>query len=158
MSGGRFLLREWWGSGTGCPEVLWMPHPCRCLGPGWMWPWAIRSSTWSSSWQPCLWQGFGTWWSLRSLPTQAILWFYENRPLLASPEGKGFFVTQICQSIQPYVYEKDAPQSTWQFNVTRVLSTSCLWLIFSASEAAEKALTSQMQKGQRTRRCPEVWE
>ena len=27
---------------------------------------------------PCLQQGVGTWWSLGSLPTQAILWFYDS--------------------------------------------------------------------------------
>ena len=46
------------------------------MGPGWMGPWAIWSSTWSSSWQPCPCDmRVGTWWSLRSLPTQATLWF-----------------------------------------------------------------------------------
>lgn len=25
---------------TGCPERLWIPHPWRCLRPGWMGPWA----------------------------------------------------------------------------------------------------------------------
>jgi len=27
-------LREWWGTGTGCPEKLWMPHPWRQSRPG----------------------------------------------------------------------------------------------------------------------------
>ena len=30
----------WWGTGTGCPRRLWMPHPCRHARPGWMWLWA----------------------------------------------------------------------------------------------------------------------
>jgi len=32
-------------------------------------------ATWSSGRCPCSWQGVGTRWSLRSLPTQTILWF-----------------------------------------------------------------------------------
>ena len=30
-------------------------------------------------WQPCPWQGVGTGWALRSLPTPTILWFYETK-------------------------------------------------------------------------------
>jgi len=48
----------------------------RHLSPGWMGSWAVWFSTWTSSWQVGLWQGVGTWWSLRSLPVQGILWFY----------------------------------------------------------------------------------
>ena len=33
------LLREWWGTGTVCPKKLWVHHPRRCSGPGWMGPW-----------------------------------------------------------------------------------------------------------------------
>lgn len=35
-------------------------------------------ATWPSRWEPCLLQGVGTEWSLRSLPTQLILWFYYS--------------------------------------------------------------------------------
>jgi len=76
ISGGSSLLWEWWGAGTGCPERLWMPHPWRCSRPGWMGPWTAWSSIKCGGWWPCLWRGIGAWWSLRSLPTQAILWFY----------------------------------------------------------------------------------
>ena len=55
-----------------------MPCPWRCLRPGWMGPCATRSSTWSSSWQPCLWQGVRSWRSLGSLSTQTILWLYDS--------------------------------------------------------------------------------
>jgi len=48
-----------------CPEKLWMPHSWRHSRPGWMGPWAA----WAGRWQPCPWQGVGTEWSLRSLPT-----------------------------------------------------------------------------------------
>jgi len=57
MSAGSFSLGEWWGVGTGCPERLWMPCPCKCLRPGRMEPWANWSSTWSSGRHPCLLQG-----------------------------------------------------------------------------------------------------
>ena len=48
--------------------------PWKCSRPGWMGLWA----TWSSGRCPCPQQGVGTRWSLRFLPTQTILWFYEN--------------------------------------------------------------------------------
>ena len=57
ISGGRSLQREWWGAGMGCPERLWMLHPCRCSRPGWMGSWATWSSTRSGGRWPCLWQG-----------------------------------------------------------------------------------------------------
>jgi len=37
-----------------CPGRLWMPHPWRCLRPGWMGPWAAWSSITYGSWRPCL--------------------------------------------------------------------------------------------------------
>jgi len=60
-----------------CWEVLqlwWMPHPWRCSRPGCMGPWAASFS----GWQPCPQQEGGTAWTLRSLPTQAILWYYDS--------------------------------------------------------------------------------
>jgi len=72
--GGSVLLREWWGAGTGCPEMLWIPCPWRCLRPDWMGTWAIWPSIWSSGNTTCG-RGVGTWWCLRSLPTQATLWW-----------------------------------------------------------------------------------
>ena len=80
ISGGSSSQREWWGAGTaaqggcGCPV-----HPWRCSRPGWMGAWAAWSSIWYGGWWPCLQQGVGALWSLRSLPTQAILWFYDFR-------------------------------------------------------------------------------
>jgi len=43
----------WWGTGTGCPEKLWMSPPWKCSTPGWMELWA----TWSSGRCPWSWQG-----------------------------------------------------------------------------------------------------
>jgi len=43
------ILDKYWSrlpTGTGCPERLWMPHPCRHSRPGWMWLWAAWSSGW----------------------------------------------------------------------------------------------------------------
>ena len=62
---------RWWNTGTGCPGKLWLPPPWKCSRPGWMELWA----TWSSGRCPYSWQGFGTRWSLRSLPTLTVLWF-----------------------------------------------------------------------------------
>ena len=67
--------------------ALWMPHPWRCSRPGWTGPWAIRSSTWPSGWQPCLQQGC---WNMMILevPSNAsrsvILW-------RSPPPGSLFF-------------------------------------------------------------------
>jgi len=41
-------------------------------------PWATWSGTRSGGWCPCLWHRVGTWWSLRPLPTPAVLWFYDS--------------------------------------------------------------------------------
>jgi len=59
---------SWWN----CPEKLWMPNSWRCSRPGWMGPWAA----WSDEEQPC-WE-----WALRSLLTQAILWFHISASAL----------------------------------------------------------------------------
>lgn len=47
---GCFLLLGWWGTGLSCPEKLYMPHPWKCLRPGWLGLWAA----WSSGGCPCL--------------------------------------------------------------------------------------------------------
>ena len=52
--GGSFSLTGWWGASTGCPERLGIFCPWRCTRPSWLGPCADWSSTWSSSWQPCL--------------------------------------------------------------------------------------------------------
>jgi len=76
---GSSLPREWWGAGTaaqrdcGCPipegvqgQVGWGPgQPCLVLN--------VEAGG------PACGRGIGASWSLRSLPTQAILWFYDLR-------------------------------------------------------------------------------
>ena len=42
-----------WGTGTGCPEKLWVPRPWKCSRPVWVGPWA----PWAGGVQPCLWEG-----------------------------------------------------------------------------------------------------
>lgn len=56
---------------------------------GWPWP------TWSSCWHHCLWQGVEVRWSLRTLPTQAILWFCDSRFLLILLIREVLFVSLI---------------------------------------------------------------
>lgn len=50
--GKQFPMWGWWGTKTGCPEKLWMPHPWKCSNHVWMGLWA----TWSSWRCPCPWQ------------------------------------------------------------------------------------------------------
>ena len=80
--------------GDDCPERLWVPRPWRCSRPGWMGPWAAWAGIKCGGWWPCLWWGVGASWSLRSLSTQAILWFYNSMilwcPPLRIPKKKSF--------------------------------------------------------------------
>jgi len=77
MSGGSSLLWEWWGAGTGCPERLWMPHPWRCSRPGWIGPWQPGLVLNGEIDGPACGRGIGASWTLKSLPTQTILWFCD---------------------------------------------------------------------------------
>ena len=60
-------------TGTGCQEK-WVPHPWRSSSPGWMW---LRTA-WSDGGQPAHGRGGGNRWSLKSLPIQAIPYFYDT--------------------------------------------------------------------------------
>jgi len=44
-------LRRWWGTGTRCPEKLWMPYPWKCSRPGC----TCSCPVWSDRWQLCQW-------------------------------------------------------------------------------------------------------
>ena len=44
MLGRYSSLREWWSTGTGCPEKMWMPCPWGRLRPIWMALWAAWPS------------------------------------------------------------------------------------------------------------------
>lgn len=52
-------------------KSVFISHPWKCFRPCWMKIWATRSSERCPSPQ----QGFGARWSLRSSPSQTILWF-----------------------------------------------------------------------------------
>ena len=55
------------------PRELCVPHPWRCSELDWMGPWAL---IWWGAALPMA--GGWIWMSSESLPTQAILWFYEK--------------------------------------------------------------------------------
>ena len=102
-----FLLRGWWGVGTGCPERLCMPHSWRSLRPSSVEPWATWSNTWPSHWKPRLWQGG---WNLMilevpSIPRHSIiLWlcYLEkgcSRGIMATLVNNNHFLTVKTVSI-----------------------------------------------------------
>jgi len=73
MSGRSVLLRGRWGPGTAAWRSCGAPslQALRARLDG-----ALGSlSCWV---QPCPWQGVGAGWALRALPTQTVLWFYEE--------------------------------------------------------------------------------
>lgn len=73
---GPWRWSEGWKPGTSWPEMLWMPHSWKCLRTSWRGLWAC----WPSGRYPCPWEGIGMVWSSHFLPTQAILWLYDNSP------------------------------------------------------------------------------
>jgi len=75
MYGRNFLPQGWWNTGTDCPESQWRPHPLEHARPGWKALWAA----WSNWRCPYSLQGGWARWSLRSLPTQSILRFYDSK-------------------------------------------------------------------------------
>ena len=91
-------LWGWWGPGPGCPEKLWLPPPWQCWRPGWMGLW----ETWSVEGVPAHGRGVGTGWSIRSFPTQTILWFYAVKVTLAEYKSfcwktEGIYVKKILK-------------------------------------------------------------
>ena len=116
MSGESSSQREWWGTGTGCPEGSWMLCPCRCSRPHWMGPWATWSSARSGGWWPCLCQGGWNLMILRvpSNPNHSmILWFYDpvTRNFSNSyPQPNCFFCPWDLSNVLSY---KMMPQNGW---------------------------------------------
>jgi len=85
LSGGSPFLWEWWGAGIAAQRGCGCPiHPWKSSRPGWMGPWAAWAGIRYGGWWPCLHRRIGASWSLRSLPTQAILLFYERQPSFLS--------------------------------------------------------------------------
>jgi len=65
-------------TGIGTPGMWLSHHPWTCLKTVWMWCSETRLSGGllvREVWLGCSW----TWWSLRSFPTWAILWFYDSK-------------------------------------------------------------------------------
>ena len=125
-SGESSLLWEWWGAGTAAQRGCGCPvHPWRCWKPGWMGPWAAWAGMKCAGWWPCLWRGVGDSWSLRSLPTQAILWYDSNM------RGKlvlnGFFAQNMCSDLQYVV--SCFPE--YYFNLKDSLNYASMRLFFS---------------------------
>ena len=77
------LLLGWWGTGTGCPEKLWLPPPWQCSRPGWMELWA----TWSGGRCPFSWQG--GWnpmiFKVPSNPCHSMILFYDSKSNTSLP-------------------------------------------------------------------------
>jgi len=70
--GNTTSLKEWSGTGMGCPERWWSHWARWCSKSIWMFCWG----TWFTEnhwWRANGWTG----WSCGSFPTLAILWFYE---------------------------------------------------------------------------------
>jgi len=64
---GSSLFWGQWGPGIAAQSSCGCPIPWSAIG--------HVGAEWCSGRYLCLWQGVGTWWALRSLPTQLILWF-----------------------------------------------------------------------------------
>ena len=62
-------LWGWWGTGTCCPEELWLPPPWNCSTPRLEQQHLVAGV-------PAHGRGIGTRQSLRSFPTQTILWWW----------------------------------------------------------------------------------
>jgi len=72
------VLRGWWGTDMCCPENLWVPMPGDIQGQvGWG-SGQLDLVTDLMDGNPTRGRGVGTRWSLRSLPTQAVQWFYDS--------------------------------------------------------------------------------
>ena len=70
-------MRHW----TRLPREIADAPSQKCSRPGWPGFWA----TWCSGRYPCTRQGIGTRWSISSLPTQTIQWFYDSMILCVLP-------------------------------------------------------------------------
>lgn len=73
MSGGSFSQREWWGAWTMCSERLWVPILRGVQGQV---GWGCRQPDLVG--KPADSRRAGTRWSLKSLPSQTVLWFYNS--------------------------------------------------------------------------------
>lgn len=59
------LLWQWWGAGTGCPEMLWILHPWKCLRP---------EEICSNGWCACSGSRGRTRWFFSSFQPKLLFW------------------------------------------------------------------------------------
>ena len=70
---------------------------------------------------PCPWQGFGTRWSLRSLPIQTILRFYGCSPTFCSQQGQLHGQTRLLRAVSSLVWKHpstEMAQPPWTASTT----------------------------------------
>jgi len=110
---GKFFTERVVRCWNSCPERLRMPHPWRGLRPGWMGNWAAWSSTWSSGRPSCPDLEVGTWWPLRSLPTQIILEFCDSKDgsYWGIGEGCGLKDGNIVFFLLAHIFQSKPPAS-----------------------------------------------
>lgn len=77
-----------------CGELWIGVGPLRSSRLDWMRPWA----TWPHGWQPCQWQGVGTGWALKSLPTQTMV-LYDRRIFLNKLNSSVFENQTVDESL-----------------------------------------------------------
>jgi len=100
-------LKEWSGTGMGCPERLWSHQPWRCSRN----VWTLCRGTWFS--ENCWWWvdgGMG--WSWGAFPTLVILWLFDSWlcPSQETPEWNMLFIWGFqLQPAQP----RQRSQVTW---------------------------------------------
>lgn len=90
-------------------EQVWDQHYlCYCSAPNncasLKYPrsgWTGSQATWSSGRCTCSWQGVGTRWSLRTLATQTILWFYNQNIFFISPGKEETLICLWCAKRNP---------------------------------------------------------
>lgn len=90
---------------------------------------------WSGGQQPCSRQGFGTRWSLKSLPVQAILWFFRwSTPSLLSTAEAGTISLMLC-SRAPWCSTSSMPRGFGVCNLNPQSYTD-LWLLTNLQTCA----------------------
>ena len=127
----KSLIREWRGTGTGCPGKLWVPRPWRCSRQGWMGPWAA----WAGEGQPAHgwnWIGF----KVPSNPT--IPWFYEMPDSYRRGEQSILSLAGgFCKESPKIVFWHNWCLQQWQRDTTLV-GQQCFVLHTSTSWASRK--------------------
>ena len=101
-----------WLQPWGRPE-RWLPHPWRCSRP-WMGSWAA----WAGKAHSAHGSGVGTRWSFMSLPTQAILGFYNNFPHHWALEAESLYhlvATKSWSDSEPLEHAVNKWERNWNY-------------------------------------------